>query len=291
MIELEAQKETTAALTGTEYEPPENQNAMRVKAALYAIGNGLMNAAVEVGGGIQTLPDELKHGRKRPGGRGWTPWWTKARRKLYRVSSSVPCRTPCMEWTTRYFHDGRAGYFKPDHSRRGVPGRPPWWAASSAAAKSASPGGSTPRRAGASEAQGRVQPRDATQRQTQERGRPGGRGQPRGAGAERRGRPAVTEADVKTAAEISRATGREIRFYDGNTRRDPSGRANGYFDGNTIYVNSRSANPVAQIISHELTHSVEMADAYRDLSALVFDPYPEGRRKPGKAAAGKTGSV
>lgn len=54
-------------------------------------------------------------------------------------------------------------------------------------------------------------------------------------------------------------------------RQDPSGRANGYFDGDTIYVNSRSANPVAQIISHELTHSVEMADAYRDLSSLVFD--------------------
>ena len=28
---------------------------------------------------------------------------------------------------------------------------------------------------------------------------------------------------------------------------------------------------MAQIISHELTHSVEMADAYRDLSSLVFD--------------------
>ena len=81
----------------------------------------------------------------------------------------------------------------------------------------------------------------------------------------------VAEADVRAAAEISRATGREIRFYDGTQRQDPSGRANGYFDGDTIYVNSRSANPVAQIISHELTHSVEMADAYRDLSSLVFD--------------------
>lgn len=81
----------------------------------------------------------------------------------------------------------------------------------------------------------------------------------------------VAEADVRAAAEISRATGREIRFYDGTQRQDPSGLANGYFDGDTIYVNSRSANPVAQIISHELTHSVEMADAYRDLSSLVFD--------------------
>lgn len=69
MIELEAQKEMTADLTGTEYEPPENQNAMRAKAALYAIGNGLLNAAVEIGGGLQTLPDELKGGRS-----AWRAW-------------------------------------------------------------------------------------------------------------------------------------------------------------------------------------------------------------------------
>ena len=32
------------------------------KATLYALGNGLAGAAVEVGGGIQTLPEELRHG-------------------------------------------------------------------------------------------------------------------------------------------------------------------------------------------------------------------------------------
>ena len=69
MIELEAQKEMTAALTGETYEPPENQNAMRAKAALYAIGNGLMNAAVEIGGGIQTLPDQLRGGQS-----AWKSW-------------------------------------------------------------------------------------------------------------------------------------------------------------------------------------------------------------------------
>lgn len=69
MIELEAQKEMTAALIGETYEPPENQNAMRAKAALYAIGNGLMNAAVEIGGGIQTLPDQLRGGQS-----AWKSW-------------------------------------------------------------------------------------------------------------------------------------------------------------------------------------------------------------------------
>lgn len=69
MMELEAQKEMTAALIGETYEPPENQNAMRAKAALYAIGNGLMNAAVEIGGGIQTLPDQLRRGQG-----AWKSW-------------------------------------------------------------------------------------------------------------------------------------------------------------------------------------------------------------------------
>lgn len=40
-----------------------NENKIRTKAALYAVGNGLMNAAVEVGGGIQTLPSELQGGQ------------------------------------------------------------------------------------------------------------------------------------------------------------------------------------------------------------------------------------
>lgn len=51
------------AKTGTE------NNKARTKAALYAMGNGLFNAAVEVGGGIQKLPEELKHGAN-----AWKAW-------------------------------------------------------------------------------------------------------------------------------------------------------------------------------------------------------------------------
>lgn len=51
------------AATGTE------NNKARTKAALYAMGNGLLNAAVEVGGGIQKLPEELKHGAA-----AWKAW-------------------------------------------------------------------------------------------------------------------------------------------------------------------------------------------------------------------------
>ena len=46
-----------------------DENLIRTKAALYAVGNGLLNAAVEMGGGIQTLPAQLQGGKS-----AWRAW-------------------------------------------------------------------------------------------------------------------------------------------------------------------------------------------------------------------------
>lgn len=81
----------------------------------------------------------------------------------------------------------------------------------------------------------------------------------------------VSEENIAAAQRISDALGRQVRFYDGGTESGPAQAANGYYLEGTIYVNSRSANPVVQIIAHELTHSVEMADAYSELSSLVLE--------------------
>lgn len=81
----------------------------------------------------------------------------------------------------------------------------------------------------------------------------------------------VSEENIAAAQRISDALGRQVRFYDGGTESGPAQAANGYYLDGTIYVNSRSANLVAQIIAHELTHSVEMADAYSELSSLVLE--------------------
>ncbi len=81
----------------------------------------------------------------------------------------------------------------------------------------------------------------------------------------------VSEENIAAAQRISSALGRQVRFYDGAAEAGPAQAANGYYLDGTIYVNSRSTNPVAQIIAHELTHSVEMADAYSELSSLVLD--------------------
>lgn len=58
-----------ARVFGPGYEQAKADGADDFRASVYAIGNGLMNAAVEVGGGIQTLPRELQNG-----GNAWKTW-------------------------------------------------------------------------------------------------------------------------------------------------------------------------------------------------------------------------
>ena len=58
-----------AQVVGPGYEQAKADGADDLRASLYAIGNGLLNAAVEAGGGIQTLPNELKGGTS-----AWRAW-------------------------------------------------------------------------------------------------------------------------------------------------------------------------------------------------------------------------
>lgn len=81
----------------------------------------------------------------------------------------------------------------------------------------------------------------------------------------------ASDENIAAAQRISDAIGRQVRFYDGANESGPAASANGYYLDGTIFVNSRSSNPVAQIIAHEMTHSVELADAYSELSSLVLD--------------------
>lgn len=58
-----------ARVFGPGYEQAKADGADDFRATVYAVGNGLMNAAVEVGGGIQTLPKELQGGTS-----AWKAW-------------------------------------------------------------------------------------------------------------------------------------------------------------------------------------------------------------------------
>lgn len=67
------------------------------------------------------------------------------------------------------------------------------------------------------------------------------------------------------AQRLSSITGRDIKFYNG------AENENGYYDKKTgeIYVNTNAADTVAQVVSHELTHSTELAESYADLARYV----------------------
>lgn len=81
-----------------------------------------------------------------------------------------------------------------------------------------------------------------------------------------RGDELLRDKTIESAERLSKITGREIRLYDA----DPS--ENGYYDRATgeLYINRNSKNPMAQVVGHELTHSIEEAGAYTDLKSVIF---------------------
>lgn len=81
-----------------------------------------------------------------------------------------------------------------------------------------------------------------------------------------RGDEMLRDKTIESAERLSKLTGRDIRLYDA----DPS--ENGYYDRTTgeLYINRNSKNPMAQVVGHELTHSVESAGAYTDLKSVIF---------------------
>lgn len=81
---------------------------------------------------------------------------------------------------------------------------------------------------------------------------------------------------IQTAQTLSRVLGREILFF--NRPGNDAGTHDGFFDrtDGRIYLNAASQNPVAQIISHELTHTLEGSNSYRALHNLVLQEIGKG---------------
>ena len=82
----------------------------------------------------------------------------------------------------------------------------------------------------------------------------------------------VPQATVEQVRRIADILGRKIAFY-----RSARESENGYYDRatDTLYLNARSRNPVAQIIAHELTHSLEKTDAYANFRDLILNHIQE----------------
>lgn len=81
----------------------------------------------------------------------------------------------------------------------------------------------------------------------------------------------ATTEQIEQAQRIGELVGREVAFF-AEGKDASGGLKNGYFnqkDGR-IYVNVNSQNPIAQIVSHELTHSVEGNTFYNKLRQAVL---------------------
>lgn len=84
----------------------------------------------------------------------------------------------------------------------------------------------------------------------------------------RSGEEAGADARTVNAAEkLSAATGREVRFF--NERAGAKAIKNGYEKDGVIYINARAVNPMAQVFSHELTHTLEGTEEYDVLMNTV----------------------
>lgn len=67
--------------------------------------------------------------------------------------------------------------------------------------------------------------------------------------------------------DMGQLFGREVVFFDEEASN--KGLRNGYFKDGKIYINRQSKNPMTQVFSHELTHSLEGAAGYQELEAFV----------------------
>ena len=85
----------------------------------------------------------------------------------------------------------------------------------------------------------------------------------------------VAENVVTFAREISQNTGRQILFdpYIGERELSLDEVANGSYSNGIIRINPNSENPVAQIIVHELTHSIEGTVYYPQIQQMILDFY------------------
>ncbi len=85
----------------------------------------------------------------------------------------------------------------------------------------------------------------------------------------------VAENVVTFAREISQNTGRQILFdpYIGEGELSLDEVANGSYSNGIIRINPNSENPVAQIIVHELTHSIEGTVYYPQIQQMILDFY------------------
>ena len=100
---------------------------------------------------------------------------------------------------------------------------------------------------------------------------------------ERTGRESgAADDDIRMAGELSDVLGKRIRFYREEAKDGTIRNGEYHEDEDTIYINAASKNVKSQIVSHELTHSIERAGAYRSLVDLTMEKLESEQKAKGE---------
>lgn len=92
----------------------------------------------------------------------------------------------------------------------------------------------------------------------------------------------ANEDDIRMAGELSTVLGKKIRFFREEAKNGTINNGEYHEDTDEIWINARSKNVKAQIVAHELTHSIEKNDGYRQLVGMAMEKLEAEQKAKGR---------
>ena len=241
-------------VAGDGYEEAKADGASDAKAGLFGMVNGLANAAVEVGGGIQTLPAELQQG-----GKNAIRLWVES---MVDEGKEEVVQGILERGLQKLVYDRKNPLFSTEDESAVVNPRTALKEFSGGAVVGGILGGGQMIAQGMASGAGRYAP-NGTPLLTDEQGRTY---EERMAAEQQNAAPRTEAAEVSLdeARQIARNFGAELRV--GTLEHGASGT----YENGVITIDGNAKNPVRQVLVHELTHHMESSGLYGEFSDRVL---------------------
>lgn len=241
-------------VAGDGYEEAKADGASDAKAGLYGMVNGLANAAVEVGGGIQTLPTELQQG-----GKNAIRLWVES---MVDEGKEEVVQGILERGLQKLVYDRKNPLFSTEDESAVVNPRTALKEFSGGAVVGGILGGGQMIAQGMASGAGRYAPNGAPLL-VDEQGRTY---EERLAAEQKNAAPRTEAAEVSLdeARQIARNFGAELRV--GTLEHGASGT----YENGVITIDENAKNPVRQVLVHELTHHMESSGLYGEFSDRVL---------------------
>ena len=241
-------------VAGDGYEEAKADGASDAKAGLFGMVNGLANAAVEVGGGIQTLPAELQQG-----GKNAIRLWVES---MVDEGKEEVVQGILERGLQKLVYDRKNPLFSTEDESAVVNPRTALKEFSGGAVVGGILGGGQMIAQGMASGAGRYAPNGAPLL-VDEQGRTY---EERLAAEQKNAAPRTEAAEVSLdeARQIARNFGAELRV--GTLEHGASGT----YENGVITIDGNAKNPVRQVLVHELTHHMESSGLYGEFSDRVL---------------------